>query len=93
MQVRSEKRYQGVLQTVSTVWQVIKSITIYLSISKLTNVVHQQRGFVGFFDGSTLRLSRKVLSSVIGWAVYEGMLIFIRTRNATQERQEAEASS
>ncbi|GJE83976.1 solute carrier family 25 member 38 [Phanerochaete sordida] len=59
MQVRSEQRYQGLMQTVVTVWK--------------------QRGVPGFFDGAVLRLSRKVLSSAIGWAVYEGMLIFMRT--------------
>ena len=35
----------------------------------------QQRGVAGFFDGSTLRMSRKIFSSAIGWAVYEGVLI------------------
>lgn len=59
MQVRSEERYHGLMQTVRTVWK--------------------QRGIPGFFDGAVLRLSRKVLSSAIGWAVYEGMLIFMRT--------------
>jgi len=34
----------------------------------------QQRGPAGFLDGASLRLSRKVLSSAIGWAVYEGLL-------------------
>jgi len=32
----------------------------------------------GFFDGASIRLSRKVLSSAIGWAVYEGLLMFFR---------------
>ncbi|KAL1729375.1 solute carrier family 25 member 38 [Schizophyllum commune] len=39
--------------------------------------VWEHRGPLGFFDGVSLRLSRKVLSSVIGWAVYEGVLLFI----------------
>ncbi|KAG6888625.1 hypothetical protein C0995_006869 [Termitomyces sp. Mi166 len=39
----------------------------------------QQRGITGYFDGASLRLSRKVLSSAIGWAVYEGYLMFVRT--------------
>jgi len=37
--------------------------------------VWKQRGISGFFDGASLRLSRKVASSAIGWAVYEGLLI------------------
>ncbi|KAF8628153.1 hypothetical protein AX17_006023 [Amanita inopinata Kibby_2008] len=39
----------------------------------------RQRGFTGYFDGMSLRMSRKVLSSAIGWAVYESVLIFMRT--------------
>ncbi|KAI0084184.1 solute carrier family 25 member 38 [Irpex rosettiformis] len=74
MQVRSEKRYHGVLQTSATIWK--------------------QRGIEGFFDGATLRLSRKVLSSMIGWVVYEGILIFIKGHNVKETRlKEAEAAS
>ncbi|KAJ3505685.1 hypothetical protein NLJ89_g7285 [Agrocybe chaxingu] len=36
-----------------------------------------KRGVAGYFDGASLRLSRKILSSAIGWAVYEGVLIFL----------------
>lgn len=32
----------------------------------------------GYFDGAALRLSRKVFSSAIGWAVYEGLLMLFR---------------
>lgn len=35
----------------------------------------------GFFDGASLRLSRKILSSTIGWVVYEYLLVFTRTRD------------
>ena len=49
----------------------------------VTSTLHQ-RGAMGFFDGISLRLSRKVLSSAIGWAVYEGMLMFMRTPNDDQ---------
>ncbi|KAH9950135.1 solute carrier family 25 member 38 [Amylocystis lapponica] len=59
MQVRSENKYHGLINTVSTVWQ--------------------QRGMRGFFDGAALRVSRKPLSSAISWAVYEGVLMFMRT--------------
>jgi len=40
-------------------------------------IIWKQRGFSGFFDGASLRLSRKVASSAIGWAVYEGLLILV----------------
>lgn len=62
MQVRTEKKYHSLLQTVASILR--------------------QRGPLGFFDGATLRMTRKVLSSAIGWAVYEGMLIFMRTPQA-----------
>ncbi|KAH7912469.1 mitochondrial carrier domain-containing protein [Hygrophoropsis aurantiaca] len=39
-----------------------------------------QRGIGGFFDGASLRLTRKVFSSAIGWAVFEGMLLFMQTK-------------
>lgn len=43
--------------------------------------IWQQRGVVGFFDGASLRMSRKILSSVIGWAVFEGVLLLIHKSN------------
>ncbi|KAH9995100.1 mitochondrial carrier [Russula vinacea] len=43
--------------------------------------VWKERGVHGFFDGVSLRLSRKILSSAVGWAVYESLLLFARTRN------------
>lgn len=39
--------------------------------------VWKQRGVSGFFDGVSLRLSRKVASSAIGWVAYEGLLILV----------------
>lgn len=41
--------------------------------------IFKQRGAAGFFDGASLRMSRKILSSAIGWAVFEGMLLFMQT--------------
>jgi len=42
--------------------------------------IWKQRGTSGFFDGASLRLSRKVASSAIGWAVYEGLLIVVNPK-------------
>ncbi|KAI0329934.1 solute carrier family 25 member 38, partial [Cubamyces sp. BRFM 1775] len=67
MQVRSETKYRGLLSTVTAVWR------------HSLNRRSQQRGLPGFFDGATLRMSRKIFSSAIGWAVYEGVLIVIRS--------------
>ncbi|KAL1688923.1 solute carrier family 25 member 38 [Schizophyllum commune] len=49
----------------------------YRGFLSTCRTVWAHRGPLGFFDGVSLRLSRKVLSSVIGWAVYEGVLLFI----------------
>lgn len=58
----------------------------YHGLAKTTLTIFKQRGLPGFFDGATLRLSRKVLSSAIGWAVYEGMLIFMQESKAREDR-------
>lgn len=49
----------------------------YHSFFATVGIIWKQRGFSGFFDGASLRLSRKVASSAIGWAVYEGLLMLI----------------
>ncbi|EIN10161.1 mitochondrial carrier [Punctularia strigosozonata HHB-11173 SS5] len=48
----------------------------YQGLWTTTKTIWTQRGVFGFLDGAALRLSRKVLSSAIGWAVYEGILLF-----------------
>ncbi|EAU81512.2 hypothetical protein CC1G_10970 [Coprinopsis cinerea okayama7 len=47
----------------------------YQSFFGTVRAVVRERGLKGLFDGASLRMSRKVLSSAIGWAVYEGILI------------------
>ncbi|TRM68662.1 mitochondrial carrier domain-containing protein [Schizophyllum amplum] len=49
----------------------------YRGFARTCRTIWVQRGAMGFLDGVSLRLSRKVLSSVIGWVVYEGVLLFI----------------
>ena len=44
---------------------------------------------MGFFDGASLRMSRKVLSSAIGWAIFEGVLMFIRTAELKRKQYDA----
>ncbi|KDR74533.1 hypothetical protein GALMADRAFT_99629 [Galerina marginata CBS 339.88] len=51
----------------------------YHGFLRTIHTIWRQRGVVGYFDGASLRLSRKILSSAIGWAVYEGVLMFMRT--------------
>ncbi|RDB15461.1 Solute carrier family 25 member 38 [Hypsizygus marmoreus] len=56
----------------------VRSEDRYHGLFRTIRTIWMQRGLAGYFDGASLRLSRKVLSSAIGWAVYEGMLIFIQ---------------
>ncbi|KAJ7067840.1 solute carrier family 25 member 38 [Mycena amicta] len=51
----------------------------YQGFFRTTRTIWDQRGFMGFFDGASLRMTRKILSSAIGWAVYESVLVFMRT--------------
>jgi len=57
----------------------VRSEDRYQGFSRTVRTIWTQRGPAGFFDGASLRMSRKILSSAIGWAVYEGVLMFIRT--------------
>lgn len=53
----------------------------YRGFLSTVRTVWTERGINGFFDGASLRLSRKVLSSAIGWAVYEATLKFMHKQN------------
>ncbi|KAJ6516409.1 solute carrier family 25 member 38 [Mycena sanguinolenta] len=57
----------------------VRSEDRYQGFSRTVQTIWNQRGPAGFFDGASLRLSRKILSSAIGWAVYEAILMLIRT--------------
>jgi len=64
----------------STIWQVCKLMKHRSLIpTRRLLVFLQQRGIRGYFDGASLRMSRKVLSSTIGWVVFEAFLMFVRT--------------
>jgi len=56
----------------------------YQRFGTTVKAIWSQRGILGFFDGASLRMSRKILSSTIGWAVYEGLLLFIRTSHSNR---------
>ena len=79
MQVRREDKYCGLVPTFLAVWKVSASVFGLVFISDMA--VFKERGMQGFFDGASLRLSRKIFSSAIGWAVYESLLVFGRTAN------------
>ncbi|KAJ8085901.1 hypothetical protein PM082_004720 [Marasmius tenuissimus] len=51
----------------------------YRGFLRTVDTIWKHQGLAGYFEGASLRLSRKVLSSAIGWAVYECMLVVIRT--------------
>ncbi|EJF63122.1 solute carrier family 25 member 38 [Dichomitus squalens] len=61
----------------------VRSETKYRGVWSTVRAIWQQRGVAGFFDGSTLRMSRKIFSSAIGWAVYEGVLMTMRSSKDT----------
>ncbi|TFK43124.1 solute carrier family 25 member 38 [Crucibulum laeve] len=56
----------------------VRSEDRYQGFMRTIGTIWKLRGVAGYFDGASLRMSRKVLSSAIGWAVYEGVLILIR---------------
>ncbi|KAI9507681.1 solute carrier family 25 member 38 [Russula earlei] len=60
----------------------VRTETKYHSLSRTILTVWNERGASGFFNGASLRLSRKILSSAIGWAVYESLLAFARPRTS-----------
>jgi solute carrier family 25 protein 38 len=57
----------------------VRSEHQYHGLISTTTRIWRQRGITGFFDGTSLRTSRKILSSIIGWAVFEGILLFMQT--------------
>ncbi|KAJ7087315.1 solute carrier family 25 member 38 [Mycena belliarum] len=57
----------------------VRSEDRYHGFHRTVRTIWVQRGAAGFFDGASLRMSRKILSSAIGWAVYEAILMFIQT--------------
>ncbi|KAF8522358.1 mitochondrial carrier [Gautieria morchelliformis] len=52
----------------------------YHTLRSTIRTIWMNRGIMGFFDGISLRLSRKGLSSAIGWATYEAILVFIHNQ-------------
>lgn len=52
----------------------------YRSLSRTMAGIFKERGLIGFFDGVSIRISRKIFSSAISWTVYETLLIFWRDR-------------
>jgi len=56
----------------------VRTESRYGTIQSAAVAIWKQRGISGFLDGASMRLTRKVLSSAIGWAVYEGVLLVMR---------------
>ncbi|BEJ14018.1 hypothetical protein CspHIS471_0311920 [Cutaneotrichosporon sp. HIS471] len=53
------------------------------TIMRAMRHIYADLGLVGFFAGSSLRISRKAASSAIAWTVYEGLLLMFRARDKT----------
>ncbi|OCF32700.1 solute carrier family 25, member 38 [Kwoniella heveanensis BCC8398] len=60
------------------------------SLGKAVARILADRGALGLFSGTSLRISRKAASAAIGWTVYEGLLIFLRDRNGSGIAQPSE---
>ncbi|KAG9038565.1 hypothetical protein FRB95_000786 [Tulasnella sp. JGI-2019a] len=60
--------------------QVNSDIPQYRSLPRTVVAIFKQRGIMGFFDGASIRVSRKIFSSAISWTVYETLLVFWRDR-------------
>jgi len=52
----------------------------YRSLLRTMLGIFKSRGIMGFFDGASIRVSRKIFSSAISWTVYETLLVFWRDR-------------
>ncbi|KAJ7179598.1 solute carrier family 25 member 38 [Mycena filopes] len=52
----------------------VRSEDRYHGFARTVRTIWVQRGPAGFFDGASLRMSRKILSSAIGWAVVRGCI-------------------
>ncbi|KZT20619.1 mitochondrial carrier [Neolentinus lepideus HHB14362 ss-1] len=77
----------GALATLSThPFDVIKtkvqvrSEERYHGMLTTIKTILRQRGVAGFFDGVSLRIGRKVLSSAIGWTIYEAVLMSVASQ-------------
>jgi len=57
----------------------VRSEDRYHGFLRTTYTIWTQRRVAGFLDGASLRIIRKVCSSAIGWVVFEGVLMFMRT--------------
>jgi len=55
----------------------------YKSIISTALAIIRERGMVGLLDGVSLRLSRKALSGMMAWGMYESVLLFLSGPNGT----------
>ncbi|PVF98379.1 mitochondrial carrier [Serendipita vermifera] len=53
----------------------------YKTLGRTIKAILQERGMMGMLDGVSLRLSRKVLSSMLSWTIYEGSLLLLRRQS------------
>jgi solute carrier family 25, member 38 len=60
----------------------VRTESQYHGLLSTVSTIWKHRGIRGYFDGASLRLSRKVLSSAIGWAVYEFILMSVWTKTS-----------
>lgn len=78
-------QYRSLAKTGMAIFQVKYPIVSFSPLALLLiltfAILEQQRGLMGFFDGASIRVSRKIFSSAISWTVYETLLVFWRDRH------------
>ncbi|CAE6384230.1 unnamed protein product [Rhizoctonia solani] len=52
------------------------------------SAILRESGLLGFYSGMSLRMTRKMCSSAIGWTVYEGMLLAFKKRDELLRQRE-----
>ncbi|THV00541.1 solute carrier family 25 member 38 [Dendrothele bispora CBS 962.96] len=62
---------------VKTKLQVRSTDVRYRGFVSTVRAIWAERGLMGYLDGVSLRLGRKVLSAAIGWGVYECILVIV----------------
>ncbi|QRW15679.1 mitochondrial carrier protein [Rhizoctonia solani] len=56
------------------------------------SAILRESGLLGFYSGMSLRMTRKMCSSAIGWTVYEGMLLAFKKRDELLRQRERHES-
>ncbi|KAH7344159.1 mitochondrial carrier [Rhizoctonia solani] len=71
----------------------VRSEPEFNSFRSTVAAVLKESGLFGFYSGMSLRMARKMLSSAIGWTVYEAMLLAFKKRDDLLKRRQGRHGS